>query len=95
LVRNRGELKRRDWFFKARFITFFVQLGIQLIDLIVMAVVYWPTPEYMDKGFGGGKFKGNPLTARIVSSVISIAIYSIVDLYLTFVTRRFRNLLRK
>jgi hypothetical protein len=57
-----------------------------MIDLITNAAYYWQK-KY--------DYFGSLLIFLIVGTLLSIALYSLLDLYFTLVVRRYRNLIRK
>ena len=82
-----------------RFITFLIQLGLSILDLIIMAAAFWPTDRFRREFFENMNSdritRDNYIVFLVISNVIGILIYSAIDLYFTLVVRRNRNLLRK
>jgi len=96
MIPQRQVEKRRDWYFKVRFITFFVAIVISIIDLIIDAVIANKDKE-KDDGTDSNenkRRKAGPIF-YIIYGIISTLIAALFDLYFTMIVRQYRNMLRK
>ena len=88
MLKKLNDIVRRDRYFKIRIAGILMYVVYSIEDIIIRSLKDWRYTHYI-----GNRYVKNPLPILVGFSLLTMFLTMALDLYFSFVVRKFRNIL--